>query len=100
MKIVWVSTNKHYQVIVSPRLIVGDAEGDISNYYIQNIQTELMEASSNQLPQAIAVAEQFDFMLENDTWKDALSEMFPGYIDEGIEQDDLLINLDEDTKLN
>lgn len=71
-----VSTNSLYDVISLE-------EKRKKNYGVRNLTTSLVEYTCKTLPQAIAVSEQFDYMLQNDTWKAELSAMFgqrPGNI--------------------
>jgi len=49
---------------------------DKSNYQVVNRHTGKVEHEAETLPQAIAVCEQYNYMLENDTYKDLLAEMF------------------------
>ena len=96
MNILFVSPNKLYQVIELP--CVGNTEdtGVLAHYGVQNIQTTKVEYQSNQLPQAIASAAQFDYMIYNDTWKGLLTSMFGDYDDEN----ESLPTLEHDGRMN
>ena len=65
---VYISEKGHYDVYISD-------EG----YSVRNTTTGVVEYSSKSLPQAIGVAEQYDYMLSNNTWQEVLADMFVGY---------------------
>lgn len=46
------------------------------NYGVVNMQTDQVEYRCYTYPQAQAVAAQFDYMVENNTWKDLIADMF------------------------
>ena len=62
------SSNSRYYVIV-------DKNGP-ENYGVYNSDFDICEHRCKTLPQAIGIAEQFDFMLSHDTWRDILTGTF------------------------
>lgn len=78
--IAWTSPNKHYQVkalsAAERHWITSRDEYYHEAYGVINSETNVIETSADQLPQAIAAAAQFDYMLENDTWEGLLEQLF------------------------
>ena len=70
------SVNNQYEV----RFLQG---ADEPNYGVFNVYTARAEYKCDTLPQAIGVAEQFDYMLTNDVWKQELAIQF------GVQEEEL-----------
>jgi len=70
--------NSLYEVVV---------DGETRDIYrVVNKETGVAEGSAQNLPQAIGVAEQYRFMLENEVWRRALAEMY-GFEDVDEDED-------------
>jgi hypothetical protein len=49
---------------------------DNNNYSVTNVVTGAVEYRCKTMPQAIAVAEQFTYMIDNDTWRGIIANSF------------------------
>lgn len=65
------SSNNRYYVLV-------DRNGT-DNYGVYNSNFDICEHRCKTLPQAIGIAEQFDYMLTHETWREIITGTF-GYL--------------------
>ena len=54
-------------------------EGDVDQYGVFSATTGVREYETRVLAQAIGVAEQYDYMVANNTWTEVLGNMFTDY---------------------
>ena len=58
---------------------VSVVEDDVAQYGVFSATTGVREYESRVLAQAIGVAEQYDYMIANNTWTEVLGSMFTDY---------------------
>ena len=71
-----VSTTELYYVQV---VYETDDDADVGQYGVFSGTTGVREYETRVLAQAIGIAEQYDYMISNNTWTDVLSGMFTDY---------------------
>lgn len=69
-------TDKYYIVSFSIEDEGNLEDGTAYNYGVINKDTDQIEFRTDSLPQAIGAAEQFDYILTNETWKETISQHY------------------------